>query len=74
MKKWILYQLYGNMTEETYGSVWTIDHCSPLSKTNLSDETDKIKTTSWINLRPMYFEKIVQKVLNLIFIYIYYMR
>ena len=37
-KKWILHQLYGDMTEENYGSVWTIDHSYPLSKTNLSNE------------------------------------
>ena len=44
-KKWILHQLYSDMTEENNGSVWTIDHCYPLSKTDLSNETDKIKTT-----------------------------
>ena len=25
-KKWILHQLYGKMTEEIHGYVWTIDH------------------------------------------------
>ena len=49
------------MTEGSYGSVWSIDHCYPLSKTNLSNGTDKIKTTSWINLRPMYSNKIISK-------------
>ena len=49
------------MTEESYASVWSIDHCYPLSKTNLSNETDKIKTTSWINLRPMYSNKKISK-------------
>ena len=49
------------MTEENYGSVWTIDHCYPLSKTDLSNETDKIKTTCWINLRPMYSNKKISK-------------
>ena len=33
------------MTEEIYGSVWTFVHCYPLSKTDLSNETDKIKFT-----------------------------
>ena len=37
-KRWILHQLYGNKTEENYGSVWNIDHCYPLSKTNLPDK------------------------------------
>ena len=35
------------MTEEKYGSVWTIDHCYPLSKTNLSKETDMFKSSPW---------------------------
>ena len=54
LRKWILYQLHGNMSEENYGSIWTIDHCYPLSKTNLSNETYMIKSSNWINLRPMY--------------------
>ena len=45
------------MTEENYGSVWTIDHCYPLSKTDLSNETDKIKTNCWNNSGPMYSNK-----------------
>ena len=44
------------MTEEKYGSVWSIDHCNPLSKTNLSDENDLYKSTNWINLKPMYLK------------------
>ena len=54
LRKWILYQLHGNMIEENYGSMWTIDHCYPLSKTNLSNETDMFKSSHWINLKPMY--------------------
>ena len=42
------------MREENYGSMWTTDHCYPLSKTNLSNETDLFKSSHWINLRPMY--------------------
>ena len=26
-ERWIIYQLYGNMNAENYGSVWTTDHC-----------------------------------------------
>ena len=55
---------------ENYGSVWTIDHCYSLSKTELSNETDKIKTTCWINLRPLYSIKTFQRVLKLIIDYI----
>ena len=40
LRKRISNQLHGNMTEGNYGSVWTNDHCYPLSKTNLCNETD----------------------------------
>ena len=29
--RWIIHQLYGNMTIENYGSVWQIDHCLPIA-------------------------------------------
>ena len=31
-----------------------LDHCCPLSKTNLSDKNEMNKSTYWINIRPMY--------------------
>ena len=55
-KKWIIYQLYGNMTLENYGKVWCLDHCYPLSKINISNENDLYKSTNWVNLRPMYMK------------------
>ena len=60
-RKWILYQLYGDMTEENYGEIWCLDHCYPLSKTNLSDKKEMNKTTYWINLRPMYCSENISK-------------
>ena len=39
-KIWILHQLYGDMMEENIASVWTLDHCYPLSRTNLSDKNE----------------------------------
>ena len=41
------------MTEEIYGSVWTIDLCYPPSKTNLSNDNEMSKSTCWINMRPV---------------------
>ena len=49
-KRWILHQLYGNLTEENYGKIWCLDHCYPLSKINLSDKNEMNKSTNWINL------------------------
>ena len=54
LRKWIVYQLHGNKTEESYGCMWTIDHCYALSKTNLSIEIDMFKSSHWINLRPLF--------------------
>ena len=53
-QRWKIYQPYGEMTINIYGSVWEIDHCYSLSQSNLSNETGKFKSTAWINLRPMY--------------------
>ena len=50
------------MTLENYGKIWCLDHCYPLSKTNLSNETDMFKSTNWINLRPMYTKQNIVKV------------
>ena len=57
-RKWIIYQLYGNMTLENYGIIWCLDHCIPLRKTN---ENDSYKYTNWKNLRPMYIKDNVSK-------------
>ena len=53
-RKRIFYQTQGNMTGEKYGSVWIINHCYLLSKINLSNENEMIKSTFWRRLRPMY--------------------
>ena len=60
-KRWILHQLYGDMTEENYSPVWTLEHCHPLSKTNLSDKNEMNKSTYWINIRPMYCSENISK-------------
>ena len=49
------------MTEENYGSVRTIDPCYPFSKTNLFNETDMLKISHWIIMRPMFGNKISSK-------------
>ena len=55
-KKWIIYQLYGEMMIENYGKVWCLYHCLPLSKINLSNENELYKSTNCVNLRPMYMK------------------
>ena len=52
-QRWVIHQLYGNMTIRNYGSVWQIDHCPPIASFHLLDENDMKKYINWINLRPM---------------------
>ena len=73
-KRWILHQLFREMTLENYGKIWCIDHCYPLSKINLSDENDMYKSTNWVNLRPMYIKDNLLGVTKLIIIYVYYKK
>ena len=54
LRQWNIYQLYGNMTIENYGSVWQIDHCLPIASFNIMDEIDMKKCFNWVKLRPMY--------------------
>ena len=53
-KRWILHQLYGDMTEENYGKIWCLDQCLPIASFNLLDEKDMKKCSNWVNLRPLY--------------------
>ena len=58
LRKWIIFQLYGDMTLENYGNIWCLDHSIPLKKTN---ENDLYKYTNWINIRPMYITDNISK-------------
>ena len=60
-RKWIIHQLYGEMTLENYGKIWCLDHCYPLSKISLSNENELIKYTNWLNIRPMYIKENIIK-------------
>ena len=42
------------MTLDNYRLVWEIDHCHPLSRSNLSNDKDMIRATNWNNLGPRY--------------------
>ena len=55
-KRWIIHQFYGDMSLEIYGKIWCLDHCYPLSKTNLSNKNDMYKSTNWINIRLRYIK------------------
>ena len=58
LRKWIIYQLFGDMSLENYGKIWCLDHCYPLSKIK---ENELNKYTNWVNIRPMYIkDKIIK--------------
>ena len=37
-RRWIIHQLYRDMTIENYSSTWQIDHCLSIASCDLSDE------------------------------------
>ena len=45
------------MTVKKYGKIWCLDHCYPLSKTNLSNGYDMMKCFNWFTLRPLYLRE-----------------
>ena len=49
------------MREEISGKILCLDHCYPLSETNLSDKNEMNKSTNWINLRTMYCSENISK-------------
>ena len=53
-QRWIFYQLYCETDLQKYGTIYCTDHCYPLSKTNLTNENEMYKSTSWVNSRPMF--------------------
>ena len=58
------------MSLDNCGSVWTLDQCYPLSKTNLSNVNEMNKLTYWINSRPRFIKKFSSKGFKLIIDYI----
>ena len=54
LRKWIEFQLYGDMKIENYGVDFVLDHTLPVSSFNLFNENELKKCFNWRNLRPMY--------------------
>ena len=60
-QKWVTCQLYGDMNVENYDSFCAIDHTNPISSFNLLGESDMRECFGWINLRPLFSNKISSK-------------
>lgn len=52
-EQWIEYQFSPDMTWETYGELWNIDHVIPCAKFNLSDPEHQKLCFHWSNCRPL---------------------
>ena len=50
-KKWITHQLYGDTTIKSYGYLWILNHCIPLTFLNLLVENQTKKCFCW-NISP----------------------
>ena len=61
MKKWITYQLYGEMTLQNCSSIWCIDHILAIASFNILDKKHMRRYFRWITLRPMYSSEINSK-------------
>ena len=69
LKKWVAYQLYGNLSKKQNGCVWTIGHCLPNFSINLSDANNIDNCFKWVILRPLESSANNSKRLKLITIY-----
>lgn len=56
-KAWLQYNFTSEMNFENYGKVWHIDHLIPISKFNLTDDTEMRKCFHWTNCQPMLARK-----------------
>ena len=53
LRKWIEFQLFGDMKIENYGVDFVVDHTTPISSFNLFNEDEVEKCFNLKNLRPM---------------------
>ncbi len=54
LREWLEFQFESDMTFENHGSVWHIDHVTPCSSFDMTDETQQKICFSWKNLQPLY--------------------
>ena len=52
VREWFEHKFEGDITWDTYGQVWTIDHVIPLVKFDLTKDDERLLAFNWINLQP----------------------
>jgi hypothetical protein len=52
-KTWMEYQFTPEMTFENHGSVWHVDHVTPCSSFDMTDEEQQKICFSWKNMQPL---------------------
>jgi len=58
---WIEYQFDVYMNWINYGQYWVLDHVKPLASFNLNNESDRLKSMHWSNIRPLQTIKNIRK-------------
>ena len=51
-REWLEYNFTEEMKWDNYGTYWSIDHIIPVSKFDLTNETEKLKCWNWSNMCP----------------------
>jgi hypothetical protein len=59
--EWLGSKFSSGMTWDNYGSVWTIDHCHPLSAFELTDRAQLLAACHYTNLQPMFSAENIKK-------------
>ena len=58
---WIEFQFEEGMSWNNYGTEWHLDHILPVSKFDMTNETDKKVCFSWANFQPLYSQDNLSK-------------
>jgi hypothetical protein len=61
LKQWLEHQFDENMNWENYGKYWHIDHVTPCSSFDFSDDKNIYTCYDWTNLRPCEAKENMQK-------------
>jgi hypothetical protein len=58
---WIEFQFEEGMSWDTYGTEWHLDHILPVSKFDMTNETDQKVCFNWTNFQPLFINENLSK-------------